>query len=173
MDIQWFGFGMVSAIIIASYDQPFQTQTIGNQSFKRFGIPMCSVFQCSVFKPLLTEPLENGTSNPSVSLCSVFKPPPFLHFLIKFHNLVAACLDQDRACLFFCSDPETQIVVHRNPRCCRNKSGPPQLHQGLRKRARSCSAQCGQRKGNKAQIYRRFSCRYRVGLSYSFTRRNK
>ena len=69
---------------------------------------MCSVFQCSVFKPLLTEPLENGTSNPSVSLCSVFKPPPFLHFLIKSHNLAAACLDQDRACLFF-----VQIQKHK------------------------------------------------------------
>ena len=81
------------------------------------------VFQCLVFKPLLTEPLENRTSKPSVSLCSVFqwfsvfKRP--LHFLLKFNNLAAACLatcclDQDRAYCFF-------LFRSRNTNCCSSK----------------------------------------------------
>ena len=32
------------------YDRSLQYQTIGNPNFKTFGILMCSLFQCSVFK---------------------------------------------------------------------------------------------------------------------------
>ena len=55
-DFQWVGFRMVGtkaiAIAIAltdhSKNKPLEILTL-----KMFGIPMCSVFQCSVFKPLL------------------------------------------------------------------------------------------------------------------------
>ena len=45
------------------YDWPLQNRTIGNQNFKTFGIPKCSIFQCSVFKP------------PLYWTCSVFGSP--------------------------------------------------------------------------------------------------
>ena len=45
------GFPMV--LYLPYCDPPFQSRTIGNLNFKTFGIPMCSVFQCLVFKPQL------------------------------------------------------------------------------------------------------------------------
>ena len=54
-DFQWFGFGMVGNIAIALADH-----SIGNPNFKQFSIPICSVFQCSVFKPPLYWTKKSG-----------------------------------------------------------------------------------------------------------------